>query len=307
MTSTTVWRYTHRAMASEFATTIAGGVKRDYARRAAGAAHRLIDEVEASLSRFRHDSDVSRLNSLREREILRPTIHCMECLAIARRVWTETDGAFDPAIGALLAWKRENPGEDGPPTNVLDRSGMDKLLASESHNKLSITSAGLQIDLGAIGKGYGVDCAARLLREVWDIPCAQIQGGESSMTTWGGGVEGLGWPLAIRAPVDQETILAEYDIHDYSVSGSGQLLHGSHIINPRNGRAVRPGHAAWSCAPSAAEADALSTALMIMSIEEAMAYFHHREDVGGLLIDEEGRLLEMGVWGKKGVLPRATP
>lgn len=296
-----VFRYSHTAMATTFETTICG-VAEEYARKAAKAGYRTMDVVEASLSRFREDSDIARINRLKVDDVFRPSIHCMECLAVARRVWLGTGGAFDPTIGTLLRWRTQHLEEEPIPPEVLSRAGMDKLRSTESHNEVSVTVEGLSLDLGAIGKGYGVDCAAELLRGDWDISTALIQGGESSMRGWGAGIDGHGWPIAIRNPRDQKGVLAEYWIQDYAISGSGQLLHGSHILDPRSGRFVAAGHAAWSCSPTATEADALSTALMIMNGEEAERYFRANPDSGGLILKEDGALVELGAWGRRGVV-----
>lgn len=302
MNSKSVHRFSHHAMASIFTITIAGE-DAVYAKKAAARAFREIDEVEASLSRFRHDSDISRINRLNPGEIFRPSLHGANCLGLARAIWQSTGGAFDPAIGALLEWRANHPGGEDPPEDIRERCGMAGLLSNGNHTEISTRVAGLRLDLGAIGKGYGVDVAAQLLREDWDIQNALVQGGESSMAGWGDGIDGSGWPLCIRDPEHQDEALADYDLVNHAVSGSGQLLHGAHILDPRTGRVVMMGHAAWACASQAAVADALSTALMVMDAAEAIGLLRGQEEVGALLVDEGGRLLELGTWGRSGVIP----
>lgn len=295
-------RFSHHAMASEFTITIQG-VEADYARKAAKAAFREITLVEHSLSRFRHDSDITRINALKAGEQHRCSPHAAECLALARYIWMATGGAFDPAIGALLAWRAKNPDEQKIPEDIREKSGMDKLHSNEPHTVITVATEGLRVDLGAIGKGYGVDRAAALLRNDWEIPAALVQGGESSILGWGDGPGRQGWPLAIRNPANQEEILAVYTLMDFAMSGSGQVLHGDHIVDPRNGLRARREHGAWACAPSAAAADALSTAMMVLQPGESRALFDNQEEIGGLLHTGEEPPAPLGIWGRVGVLP----
>ena len=78
-----------------------------YAAQAAQAAFALVDRLEGELSRFRPNSDITRINHLTAGESARVGEAALECLLIARHLYDLTDGAFDVAIGTGLAVARD--------------------------------------------------------------------------------------------------------------------------------------------------------------------------------------------------------
>jgi thiamine biosynthesis lipoprotein ApbE len=113
--------------------------------------------------------------------------------------------------------------------------------------------------------------------------------------------------VTLSHPDNRDRSLARLQLEHVSVSGSG-LEKGSHIIDPRSGRPVEGTIAAWSTATDAARADCLSTAFMVMSPEEVVAYCADHPDVRGLIIvpansktGSPQRILSAGAW-KQGEL-----
>ena len=94
-------RFSHEAMNTVFEVYAAHADAR-YAAQAAQAAFALVDRLEGELSRFRSNSDISRLNHLTAGESARVGEAALECLLIARHLYDVTDGAFDVAIGTGL-------------------------------------------------------------------------------------------------------------------------------------------------------------------------------------------------------------
>jgi thiamine biosynthesis lipoprotein len=152
---------------------------------------------------------------------------------------------------------------------------------------------GLVIDLGGIGKGYAVDQAAAILRE-WGVAAALIHSGQSSLYALGAPLDGNAWTIAVRDPADFAKSLGTIAMRDAALSGSGVLLHGRHIIDPRTGEPAG-GDVIGACAlaASAALSDAASTAFMVMSPDDVAAYCGGHADVRGLVCLEAagGRVL----------------
>lgn len=290
MTRAPLWKFTHNAMASEFAVFLAGP-EQAYAQRAARAVFAEVDAIEGVLSRFRPDSDVARFNVAATGGQVRVSHHTAECLAASRRLWTATSGAFDPAMGCLRGL-----GGQTPTPALLARCGMHRVRSNAEHTILSPAVAGVELDLGAIGKGYAVDRMAQCLRDDWEIPAGLVQGGESSLFAWGDAPGHDGWQIPLRHPVDQATIVATLALRGVGLGGSGQRLHGAHIIDPRTGVAAPLDHASWCFAPSATEADALSTALMVMNDDEARACFEALSASGALRWRSSGAMTAFGAW-----------
>jgi len=300
-------RFSHEAMATTFEFIIVHEDER-YASQAAVAAFDEVDRLERELSRFIENSDVARINSAGANQPLQLGLDTFECLKIAERVYTETNGAFDITIGTLLkCWRNEDGTPRNPSPKEVDlarlHTGTNLLELNETEHTVKLSASGVQIDLGGIGKGYAVDHVAELLRE-WSIDVALISGGYSSVLALDAPPGKKGWPLTLTNPAGQREILARPFLQNGALSGSG-VQKGGHIIDPRTARAVEGRRAAWSSAPDAATADALSTAFMIMDLDEIKQYCSlHPETVGMVILDEqdestpEEKILRFGAWEK---------
>ncbi len=251
-------RFGHEAMATVFEVFCAHD-DRGYAGQAAQAAFDLVDRLERQLSRFRASSDVSRINALAAGQDTRVTPETMECLEIARRMHGLTQGAFDISLGTGL---------DG--IELLD----DGLL-------VRARADGVRLDLGGIGKGYAVDRMAELLDE-WELPRTLLHGGFSSVLARDAPPGREGWPLTLTVPGSGARI--RISARHLALSASGTQK-GAHIVDPRTGRPARH-RAAWAAlacpepedevpgawidarSSPAAVAEALSTAFMVLPIDE---------------------------------------
>ena len=119
--------------------------------------------------------------------------------------------------------------------------------------------APVRLDLGGVGKGHAVDRVAAVLRE-WGIGEALIHAGTSSVIAVGGP-----WSVALRHPRDPLRGVGQVALRDAALGASAILLNGPHITDPRSGHPVsRPG--SWVRVSSAALADALSTACLVLPV-----------------------------------------
>jgi thiamine biosynthesis lipoprotein len=256
-----------RAMGTTFGMLIAGGTAAS-AGQIAERAFAELRRIESELSRFIPSSDPARLGRLRAGQSLRIGADACACLRTADRLHKATGGCFDVTLGALAdLWAQCRAAGRMPSyrelTEARRRTGMHLLELSDDGNVLTAAADGVSLDLGGIGKGYALDAMAELLIQ-WSAAPALLHGGQSTVLPVGPPPEG-GWALGLRAPGRPGDSLQAVRLSDRAVSGSATALHGPHIINPRTGRPARRRTAAWALAPSATEADALSTAFMIMT------------------------------------------
>jgi thiamine biosynthesis lipoprotein len=300
-------RFSHEAMATTFEVIVVHEDER-YASQAAVAAFDEVDRLEHELSRFIENSDIARINSLPANQPLQLGLDTFECLKIAIRVYGQTNGAFDITIGSLLrCWRNE----DGTPRNPSPKqielarlhTGTDLLKLDEAEHTVRLLASPVQIDLGGIGKGYAVDQMAELFRE-WSINTVLISGGYSSVLALDAPPGTKGWPLTLSHPGNRKQILARLHLQNRALSGSG-IQKGRHIIDPRLAQPVEGKCAAWSSAPDAAAADALSTAFMIMSPDEIKQFCSRRPNALAMIIlqepDEKTQketILQFGPWDK---------
>lgn len=298
-------RFSHEAMATTFVVII---VHEDehYARQAAAAAFEEVDRLEGELSRFIENSDISRINNLPANQPLLLGLDAFECLKISVQMYAETNGAFDITIGSLLrCWRDEQGNPRTPSGEELNfarlHTGSNLIQLNEREHTIRLATSPVLIDLGGIGKGYAVDRVAELLRE-WSIETALISGGYSSVLALEAPPGTKGWPLTLSDPADHRRILARPHLRAGALGGSG-VQKGGHIISPRTGRPVEGKRAAWSAAPNATTADALSTAFMIMDTDEIRQYclLHPNRRAMVILLEQdektqEEKILQFGPW-----------
>ena len=298
-------RFSHEAMVTTFEIIIVHEDER-YAQQAAAAAFDEVDRLECELSRFIENSDISRINNLPANQPLRLGLDAFECLQLSRRIYAETNGAFDITIGPLLScWRNEDGTPRTPSAEQLNlarqRTGTNLLQLDEAEHTVQLLANPIQIDLGGIGKGYAVDHIAELLRD-WSINTALISGGYSSVLALDAPPGTKGWPLTLSNPVNRKQILIRPNLQNLALSGSG-LQKGQHIIDPRTAKPVQGKRAAWSSAPDAATADALSTAFMIMSPGQIKQYCScHPNTLAMIILQEQNKetqkdkILQFGPW-----------
>ncbi len=243
-----VHRFAHEAMATVFE------VRCDhpdslYAGQAARAAFDLVDRLEQDLSRFRANSDVSRIGQLGARGSTRVSPATMECLEAAWRLHELTRGAFDVSLGA----------------------GIDGLDLEPDELTVHARKGGVSLALGGIGKGYAVDRVAELLEE-WEVRRALVHGGFSSVRALEPPTDAEGWPLTLSAP-GTARVLARVSACRRAFSASGTQK-GDHILDPRSGRPA-PKRVTWVAVPClgagtspATLAEGLSTAFMVLPTPE---------------------------------------
>ena len=275
-------RFAHVAMNCEWEIFIAGQ-DAEYARQAAFAAWDEVDGVEAQISRFWPDSDVARLNAARPGDEILVGPAALDCLLLAGEIGEQTGGAFDVMVGRAMDRIRagEAAGLEFMPNEALLEIG-------PARGVVRVLGEDVAIDFGALGKGYAVDLVLAVLRE-WSIENAFAHSGSSSCAALGTPPGCDGWPLGLRDSRDAsgEAILGTVFLRDAALGGSGFQTQGRHIIDPRSGLPVGDKLGSWAICGSAARADGVSTALIVMSPDEVTEFFAaHPEDSGLVLFGD---------------------
>jgi FAD:protein FMN transferase len=249
-----IHQFNHRAMATHFQVRIANE-ERSYAAQAAQAALDLLDNLESSLSRFRPNSDIAQLALLAPGEKMRLSEPAFACLEIARRMEIATRSAFCATPAAM---------QTQPCLPQWD-------LLPEEHSIRCLTGQ-LTFDLGAIGKGFALDCMAELLCQ-WDCPSFLLVAGGSSILAGDPPDDAPGWSCGLG----DDNATQRFFLTHSSLSGSGLAVKEDHILDPRTGRPALRQARAWALTHTAAESDALSTACMVLrpqELEDVLAQDH---------------------------------
>lgn len=264
--------FQHEAMATYFEIVIAEDQERDYAQHAAEAAFRELDRLETLLSRYVESSEIARANRLARGQSTSIGEETLECLLIAADVSLATARTFDPAYASERA---PDAAPDAPPFTL-----------DPAAHTLTSQATRLHLDLGAVGKGYALDKMAELLRE-WQIESMCLNAGGSSVLALGSAKPGAsGWPVGIGEGPSYRTL----SLSGVSLSGSGIAVQGSHLIDPRTGAPAPRTTRTWALAPTAAQADALSTAFFVMQEPDIIALCAAYPQLGAALTAPDDRL-----------------
>lgn len=282
------------------------GAKNDDSDQALEAAFAEVERIENFLSPFKPESALSRVNrqaaygSVKAGPELITLIR--QGLALARL----TGGALDFTVGSLMRlWgKRGRKALLSPPTaeqieETLRCVGYQNVIVNMDHCTVRYRRPGIEIEFGALGKGYAIDRAVEVLKK---------HGVREALVSFGSTTYALGhppmqkgWRVAIRNPVDAERVMEVVKLRDCALSTSGDYeqavwLNGrryGHILDPRTGHPVS-GMAAVSVITSTAlEADVFSTTSFVLGSDSGLEFLKDEADVEGLMVSErdDGQLL----------------
>lgn len=271
------------------------------ANEAAQMGLELIDRVEDQLTVFRDSSEMSRINRDAFAHAVVAEDKLFQLISLAARVSAETNGAYDITTGALTkAWGFFRRSQRVPTVSeraeVLERTGMQHVVLDGDRSSVRFLRRGLEINLGSIGKGFALDQVADLYRMQGVVTSALLHGGSSSVYALGSEPGGKrGWSVGIRHPWDQERRLAVLRLRDRGLATSAATFQHlecdgrklGHILDPRTGWPAEGIASATVVAPTAAEADALSTAFFILGIDGTRQYCEQHPEVGALLLSAE--------------------
>ena len=229
------------------------------------------------------------------------------CLQISE----QTDGAFDVSIGGLSrlwdidTWAAADDPQDyklpeqEEIAQALATTGWQKIgLEQQSDGALVTIPAGMQLDLGAVGKGVALDEIRGTLEEYPEISGAVISVG-GSILTYGNKPEGGTWQIAVTDPLDPSASVGVLTLDGgYCVSTSGDYeryvevdgVRYHHILDPRTGSPARSDVAGVTIVTKDGFlSDALSTACFVLGVEEGQKLLE-KYDAEGLFIDHEGTI-----------------
>jgi len=298
-----------RAMACDFAVVLnpQPGDQVFVASEALDLIHRLEDQMTV----YCDDSELSAINRRAATEAVPVEPKLFELLRQAAQIANQTNRGFDPTSGPLIAMWRHCRDARRIPTDeeiasALDQTGIEHVRFDEDRRAIKFDRQGIELNLGGIGKGAAIDQAGTLLCE-HGIDSWLLHGGRSSLLARGDHARQPGWPVGIRHPLFPHRRLATILLKDrgLSTSGSGvqSFRHGGkrygHILDPRTGWPAETMLSVTVVAPTAAEADALSTAFYVLGVENARRYCDNHRDVSAILIPPpgDGRILVPVVCG----------
>lgn len=263
----------------------------------------LLIEIDNSMSTYQKKSLISKFNQADS--IFEVDNLFIDVLTISKKVYQESDGAFDPTIAPVVnAW-----GFGFENINITDSLTLDSLLAFVNFNDIIIENnkvikkrKGIMLDFNAVAQGYTVDVLANLL---------ELKGITNYLVEVGGELKAKGlnindtlWRVGIDRPLPnlkEREIEAIVSLDNKALATSGNYrkfyekdgMKYSHTINPKTGYPVEHNLlSATVVMDNCGYADAYATAFMVMGLEKSQTFLTTHKELDALLIysDKDGNL-----------------
>lgn len=264
-----------------------------------------LKKVDALMSTYKEDSEISILNREGKAQVSQQTLEVIEDAIEFSKL---TKGAFDITVKPLInLWKKAEKEEKVPTEQEIEKAillvGYDKIVIEG--NQVRLEKEGMQIDLGGIAKGYAVDKAIEALKKN-GIKRALVNAG-GDLYALGKALRGERWSIGIQDPREKDKIIDTIKVKDKAVATSGDYrryftLEGkrfSHIVNPKTGLTVQDVPMSVTIVgPDATTTDALSTGVFVLGPEEGMKLIESLPEVEGMIISEGMKKLTSEGWSE---------
>lgn len=259
-----------------------------------------IDRLEALMSSFKPESEVSRINRAAGTAAVAVSPEVFEVIARSLEISRASGGAFDISFAPLGdLWKDSGvePVRVPEPAAVaakLKLVGWSRVRLDPAARTVFLPERGMEIGLGGIAKGYIVDQALKVL---------QVEGVDRALVAASGDMRSFArpgqraWKVGIQDPARRDRLLGELEMSNQAVSTSGQYERFIVIAGRRYGHILDP-HSGWPAAGcrtvtvlagEAWEADALATTAFVLGQARGMELLRSRPGVEGMIVDAEGR------------------
>ncbi len=273
------------------------------------------DRLDALMSVWKEGSDILRINAAAGKSAVAVSPEVREVLHASQEVSEWTTGKFDVTFAALSGLWKFDQDIDG---QVPDRSQIAPRLPLIDYRALqiddragtaSLTRAGMQVNLGGIGKGYAIDRAVTILRGA-GLTDFMIQSGGDLFVAGRRGDRP--WRVGIQDPRGApNTLFAAIELTDaaFSTSGDyerffirdGRRYH--HILDPDTGEPAQRSRSVTIMAKNATLSDGLSTGVFILGAEQGMALIEKLPDVEGVIVTSDNQVqVSSGLKGRLALL-----
>ncbi len=252
------------------------------------------DRIEAAMSTYRADSEISRINANAANSWVPAGEELFDLIARALALSVRTDGAFDityDSVGQFYDFRNQLRPSEVQMEEGLPAINYRHVLLNTKTSEIRFAHPGVRINLGGIAKGYAVESVIRLLEE---------KGVRHALANAGGDTRALGdragkpWVVGIRDPDNELKFAARLALNDSAISTSGDyeqfFMEGGiryhHIMNPSTGDSAAGVRSVTIVGPDATMTDGLSTSIFVMGPEAGLRLLELLPDYAGIIIDQ---------------------
>ena len=273
------YTYSTQKMGSPFNLVLYADTKQ-IADSAAQESFRLVDSINLICSDYDSTSELFKLRYSVVGLPVRVSPILFELLYVAKAANKDAYGSFDITVGPLSRlWRSARKSQQFPTNGAINtarnRIGFNKVQLDSAAQTITFLQPNMQLDMGAIAKGYAADMVLALLQS-HGITNALVDAG-GDMVVAGMPPQKKGWTIGINVPGQQEQLLEpKLILSNKAVATSGDafqyMLHEGkkygHIIDPRTGYGVTFQRNVTVVAPDATTADWLATACSILTLNQ---------------------------------------
>lgn len=295
-----------RIVMGTFANVTAVTMTSDLADKCIKAAIKELEDVDALMSNYNDNSEVSKINKNAFDQPVKVSKPTFEVLQKAQKFSRLSKGAFDITVGPLIdLWHQAAEANSLPDGSELTATsslvGYEKLILDADDMTVEFAVEDMKIDLGGIAKGYAIDKAVEAMQK-----CGAIGG----MVDVGGDIRCFGaappgknfWLIGLQDPgkIKTGSELAEEPLLVLKLTNSAVTTSGnyrryasingkkySHIIDAQSGSSSEHLTSVTIIAPNAVDADALATAVTVMGAEKGVELIESLEKTEAILIPAE--------------------
>ncbi len=262
-----------------------------------------IKRLEALMSHYKEDSDVSRINRYAGKNTVTVSPETIEVIETAKKISEISSGAFDITMGVFgKAWrftKDDNAGPIPPAKKdvepLLTLIDYKQIIIDKITGTVKLGKEGMRINLGGIAKGYIVSKAVGAIKTKGIKKGIVHAGGDMFIFNE---IDNKPFKIGIQHPREKDKVIGTIDIFNGAVATSGDYerffikdgIRYHHIMDPKTGFPASKVRAVTIVADNGTMADALSTAVFVMGLEDGMNLIEKLPDIQGLIIDENGNV-----------------
>ena len=255
--------------------------------------------VDALMSHYKPESQLSQINQRADREAVKVDPELAQLIIRAARLSELTGGAFDityASVGHLYDYRAHTRPTDAEIAAGLGAIDWRHVIVDPQASTVRFSRTGVRIDLGGIAKGYAVDRAIGIVQSMGIAHASVTAGGDSRII---GDRFGRPWIVGIRHPDDPGRVIARIPLVDTSISTSGdyeryfdeggERYH--HIIDPGTGRSAGEVRSVTIIGPDATTTDGLSTSVFVLGPQRGLELVEKLGDVDAIIVRRDGKVL----------------
>jgi thiamine biosynthesis lipoprotein len=254
--------------------------------------------IDALMSTYKPDSEISRVNANAEREAVPVTAELFGLLQTAQQYSALSKGAFDityASVGYLYDYRAHHHPDQAAIAAALPSVDYRQLKLDTEKRTVAFGKPGMRIDLGGIAKGYAVDRGIELLKARGFTHAMVNAGGDTRVS---GDRFGKPWVVGIRHPDHKDEVVLRIPLVDAAFSTSGDYerffdeggVRYHHIIDPKTGQSPHAVRSVTIIASNATRTDGLSKTVFILGPKGGLDFINSLPDADAIVIEADGKV-----------------